>query len=248
MDTEVIPEHIISALDGFSFNVTKYNSIGESDSGPMKNVPEDFNLSITFNYDISKDMLYAKSDNVSPCGNAFSIGLYGANNTEAPHEFMGLLLWETLSVNASPSEHSEPCRQIESILYYTLGLCSHVDFLFVTSIEVNNSEETSRIILRRDTAIFGQEIIELSQSRLSAEKNSFKHIKLITSDKNAYIEFTNTEKSDLDIEVFSILGERIIKKTPYKKNRMSLNPLPKGLYILRLSNSKDTFKTFKYLN
>ena len=42
-----IPDEIISALDGFSFYVTKYNSIGEGNYGaPMKNVPADFKLKI----------------------------------------------------------------------------------------------------------------------------------------------------------------------------------------------------------
>jgi len=104
------------------------------------------------------------------------------------------------------------------------------------------------VTLRRDTAIFGQEVIELSQSLLSLEENSFEQIKLITSKTNPYIEFTNIKTQDFHIEVFSILGKKIIKKTSYKKNNISLNTFSKGLYILRLSDSNNNFKTFKHLN
>ncbi|PWH84284.1 hypothetical protein DIS18_07040 [Algibacter marinivivus] len=249
-NTAIITEEIISTLDGNSFYVTKYNSIGEgSYSEPMQNVPEDFKLKVTFNYDISKGILYAENDGVSPCGNEFSIGLFGVTDyTDASNEFEGLNLWETMSITTSPSEYSQPCHNIEYILYYTLGLCPSPDFSFPTYVEIDKSEEASRVTLRKDTAVFGQEVIELSQSLLSIKENSFEQIKLITSKNNQYPRFTNLKNSKYYIEVFSILGEKIIKKTLYQKNTISLNSFQSGLYIIKLYNSNNDYKTFKYQN
>lgn len=249
-NTTIIPQEIISTLDGNSFYVSKYNSLGEGNPGaPMKDVPEDFKLKITFNYDTDKAILYANSVGVSPCGNEFSIGLYGVEHHHTENVFGGLNLWETISIKTNPSEFSQPCHNIESILYYTLGLCLGVDSnFFLTTIEIDNSASTKRITLTRDTATFGQEVIELSQTLLSVEKNNFEQIELITSKNNASLNFTNLKNSRYHLEVFSILGEKIIKRIPFEKNSISLNTLPNGLYILKLSNSKNEYKTFKYLN
>lgn len=250
-NTPNIPEEIISVLDGKSFYVTKYNSIGEHNYGaPMENVPDDFKLKIIFNYDTNKDILYAENDGVTPCGNEFSIGLFGATSYDdtSSNEFEGLQLWETISITTTPSEYSQTCHNIENILYYILGLCRSADLPFPTKIEIDNSEEVNSVTLRTDTGTFGENIIELSQSLLSLEKNNLEQIKLITSKSNPYIEFSNLKNSTYDIEIFSILGEKIREKTPYNQNSISLKTSAKGLYIIKLSNSSNQFKTFKYIN
>lgn len=243
-----IPEHIISALNGYSFNFTKYNSIDESNYGsPMQDVPDNFNLKISFNYNASKDVIYVKSDNITPCGNEFLIGLYGVNKSGVSNEFEGFQLWETISITNGASNYSQPCHAIESSLYYALDFCSGPDFSFTSKIEIDNSNETSKITLRRGTPIFGEELIELSQESLSLKNNSFKHINLITSRKSSYLKFSNLNNSKYFVEIYSVLGEKIINKTRFKENAIHLNTLKSGLYIIKLSNPNNEYKTFKLI-
>ena len=255
-----ISQDIITALDGVSFDVLKHTTVSDETctfycgENPfchvciLNNVSIDFNFSITFNYNAEKEVLYVKSDGISPCGNEFSIGLKGGEPDYylTQNGYPTLQLWETVYLNPSLSDNSQPCHTIESRLYYILGISSGgVNF---NNMWVNIDQETNHLRLRKDNAVFGEEIVEFSEVRLSVEDKRFKNINLISSNSNPYINFSGIENSNFNIEVFNILGKKIIQETPFENNSTKLKSFPSGLYFIKLSSSENRFKTYKYVN
>ena len=204
-----------------------------------ESVPQDFSLKIEFNYDIVKNLLLATSKGLTPCANSFSIAFKGGELDN------GLQLWKSIPEETSETTYDMPCHNIEQKLYSIFDISCVKEHY--GNIIVHIDSEANTFVLERENAVFLTDFISFEEDILSTNETTFENTKLIRSKRHHYIEFANIEKSDLYIEVFSILGEKIIKKIRYQKNAIRLNPSQKGLYTIKLSNSNNGFKTFKYV-
>ncbi|MFI1771938.1 T9SS type A sorting domain-containing protein [Thalassobellus citreus] len=244
--TSAISQDIITALDGLNFDVMKYMSNYDELCGDcpiVHEVPDDFKLSVTFNYNIEKDVLYMKSNGVSPCGNEFYITLKGGNPDNGTNR---LQLWESNSISTTISDNSQPCNNIEYTLYSILGIYNngYSSGNFKTSI---NSETNHIDLYLTDDPIAGSHHIELSEEKLSITDELFKQIKPFQTKENPYLQISNIGNQNIHIDIYSITGQKIISNKIFKNNSIDISNFQKGVYLIKLSNTNKQQKVFKFL-
>lgn len=243
--TSPINQDLITALNGVSFDVLKYISNPDQlacGSCPPYDVPNDFNFSITFNYSLNKDVFYLTSDGVSPCGNEFSIGLIGGNLDNGNNT---LQLWEVNSISASASNPSQSCNYIEQILYLILGI--HTNGYSYGDFKVSIDPETNHLKLIKDDIIVGYNLIEFSQKKLSTEDEFLKQMNPFQTKENPYLQISGIQNQKINIEIYNITGQKIISSRAFQNNNIDLSNFKKGIYILKLSNTNNQQKVFKFL-
>lgn len=236
-----INKELIQFVDGKIFNYSKYESTSDKVSKTKKDIPNNFNLQVEFNYNLEEDLLYMQSVEQTPCGNTFSVAFKGGET-----EGNNLQLWESYNKFCIRSSLDQACYSPEISLYDMIGIFRGGLGLIFDNITPSFDDKNNTLQFLKQNAVFGEDIVVFEEDILSVNETTFDNIKLISSNNSSYIEFTNIKKQDFQVEVFSVLGEKIIKKTPYQKNTISLNTFQSGLYIIKLTNSNNDFKIFKY--
>ena len=250
-----INSDIINVLDGKSFEVTKYIGVSNDQCDPFNtfndcylvDVPDEFNFIINFDYDTDTGLLHLENQELTSCGNAFSIDLAGGIPNEDNTTSNVLQLWNSNSEISMPSLSSDPCHSLETIIFNVLDIaCAPYDNdqgNFYVSIDSEN--ETIQFV--RELAISGYNIIELSETNLSIVDHDFQNIKPFEKDNNPYLQLANLNNQPVDIEIYNTSGQQVIKVIPFEENNLNISNLSSGLYFIRLLNLNNQQKIFKFL-
>ncbi|MGC1471401.1 MAG: T9SS type A sorting domain-containing protein [Psychroserpens sp.] len=243
-----ISADIFTTLNGNSYDLSKYITTSDSDpcdGCPLLDVPSDFTLSVTFNYDEQLDMLYMETVNTTPCGNTFTIGLKGGNPNGFTNLDNTLQLWEAVSGISNESDFNDICTTIESTLYNILDIvCSGATENNIT-VTFNESSNTMQWYKTND--IFGYDSIEFSDVNLSIQENEIIALFPYKEKGNPYLQLRHFEDEHILIEVFNMTGQLVIPETKFQDNSINVSILTNGIYLIKLSNSDNQQKIFKFL-
>lgn len=236
----LLSTEIISFLDGKKFKYAKYLRLSDSDcpSCPLIDVPSDFSLIVEFNYDSTKDALFMQTNSLSPCGNSFSIALKGGSVNGT------LQLWESTPMTISQPSNQQTCYIPEDYLYSMLDIaCPGINNgNIIPTIDTNNNT----LLFFRQNAIFGTDRILFKEESLSINESLLNEIKLYEIENNPYLQISNSNNS-LYIEIYSITGKVILKKTLFEDNKILINQLSNNLYFIKVNNLQNQFKVFKFI-
>jgi len=186
---------LIDLLDNKTYKLTNYctESSEEGWTCPEfeQNIPEGFELKITFEYDATNDMMHAETVGVSTCGNAFSISMKGGYDDGFGTTDNTLQLWESEAGNSTLTDYSQPCHYIENILYSVLDIaCNEGHNYGNIRVDANNGE-TGQFVLERENALFATDFLTFEDSSLSVEQYSFQNIKPFEIKGNPYLQISN---------------------------------------------------------
>lgn len=237
-----ISTETINFLDGKTFKVTKSCTIADNSGEPCpeQDVPEDFILNVTFNYNSNNGLLMMESVGLTPCGNSFSIGLNGGTQANT------FQLWESVPETVSEA-NQQPCYEIESLMFKILGIeCIFGNNSNITpTMYVENNINT--LILQRTNLVFGYDTLTLEETTFPVQEDNLASINLINNN-GPFINFTNIDDNNYSIEIFSVLGIKILDKTPFENNKISTSTLANGLHFIKITNSNNQSKVFKLIN
>jgi len=237
---------VINFLDGKTF----YFKSWCYDNNPMleticpedeTNIPEGFNLLVPFSYDVENNLLYMNSDGLTPLGNSFNIAFKGGENS------LSLQLWE--STPQTVQTYTVPYPEnfsLENDLFNLLGVGCENTYYGDIFPQITHEDQT--ITLIRENSLMFTSHFKFQDYSLSIEENNFETNQLINNKNNPFINFTNIENGNYLIEIYSILGNRILDKIPFKNNTISISNLSSGLHFIKLTNSKNQSKVFKLIN
>ena len=254
--TTSISQDLIDTLDGVTFDVIKHvtdtgdctNEFGVIDC-PYTDVPEDFNLSITFTYNAEDDTLHAESNQLSPCGNYFSTNLKGGdpNDVDFSSADYSLQTWENEIGTSTTSNQTDSCYYLENMIYGIMGVTCDYDYSY-GNISISIDQDTGNPKLTRKMILLGLHGIELRASNTaSVEENNFQLIYPYQIDNNPYLQISNLNNQTLKVEIYNISGQQIITPSRFKENNLNISNLSTGLYFIKLSNLDNQQKVFKFL-
>lgn len=248
-ETTIINPEIITALDNNTLELKKWLATSDGDicdPCPLYDVPDDFSLTINCSYNPDSNMLTLESNELTPCGNAFSIKLTGGNPNEIPDSENILQLWESIPGTSSSTSFSEPCHDIEKVLYSLLGIaCFNMNY---GNIQVIIDSNTNSIQFKRQNTVFGQHILEFSEANLTVEDFSLLEIKPFKTINNPYLQISNSKNQALSIEILSVSGQIIFEEQPFENNTVLLSNFSNGLYFIKIKTLNNQQKIFKFLN
>jgi hypothetical protein len=236
-----LDQSIIDFLDGKQFRYSKTCSdvpeIGESCASNEQIMSDDFNLIVSFTYDNSSDILWMQSDGLTPSGNSFNIGLKGGveNNT--------LQVWESTVETIAQNPTYD---YAESVFNDLLDIgCFEGSHIGDTGFLIDTVENT--ITLDRATSVFSHDFIILEFYTLSLNKFSLNDLKIYETKNNPYLQISNSLSDSFYVEIFSVSGQLVLEKIPFSDNKILINHLSNNLYFIKVSNSQNQFKVFKFL-
>ncbi|TXD85500.1 T9SS type A sorting domain-containing protein [Subsaximicrobium wynnwilliamsii] len=247
--TTPISANLIDLLDGKTYELMQYcnNSTesGENCENSTYNVPEGFELQIDFGYDSENDMITAATSSLSPCGNAFAIGMKGGFDDSSAALDNTLQLWTTTEGTSSASESSDPCFQIELMLYSMLDIgCIAYNY---GNLSVNQNDENGQVILERENGTFSTDYMIFEEANLSVATETFSKMTPFQAEGNPYLQIRNAENQALNIEIFDLSGKRVLAETGFENDKINLSTYTNGLYFIKLSNLNNAQKVFKFL-
>lgn len=236
-----LSSNLIAFLDGKKFTLKKYCGIADDiwEAYPEKNVPNDFNLMVEFNYDSINDFLVLESFGLTPCGNSFSLALKGGtlDNT--------LQLWECTPTTITQTTSDQPCTSIENDLFSILDIaCSNGNLGDIIP-TINNEDNT--LFLRRDNVIFGYNTVTFEESRLSIEELVLNNLKLYQIKGNPNLQISNTQNKEFYVEIFSVSGRIVMGKTRFERVGVPMDGLGKNLYFAKVFGKNNQYKVFKFI-
>ncbi|NOY48009.1 MAG: T9SS type A sorting domain-containing protein [Chlorobi bacterium] len=236
----LLSTEIISFLDGKKFNLSKYQVTNDGcvNNCLEQDVPNNFTLKVEFNYDSINDLLFMESIGLTPCGNSFYIALKGGSVDNT------LQLWESTANTISSHSFSDPCYNIENELYSMFDIsCNNYNIGdLIPTINIENNT----LFLWRSNQIFGFHSATFKEDTLSLEELILEDLRLYEIDGNPYLQISNSNNS-LYIEIYSITGKVILKKTLFEDNKILINQLSNNLYFIKVNNSQNQFKVFKFI-
>ena len=248
-----ITPNVIQVLDGNTYKVTQYiataddNECSNNPGCALNEVPTDFNFEVTFNYDAKTELLIVENEGLSSCGNAFSIALSGGNPNQFGTLDNTLQLWEVNSIAATLPDYDQPCTSIESVIFTLLDIgCALNDGPF-SNIIVRVDSEAQTVRFYRPNQVFGEYIIEFTNSNLSVADNRLNFITPFKADGNPYLKLSNTDSHPIYIEIYNVSGQLILIKSKFEDNAIDLSNYRSGLYFIKLSDLNNQQKTFKFL-
>ncbi len=249
-DYEYLPisTNLINLLDEKVYKLIRYCSdvpeVGEVCENNEQNVPDGFDLKIAFNYDPNTDTILAETLNLSSCGNKFAIGLKGGFDDGSAGSLDNILqLWESDLGTSTETNFSDPCHSIEAMLYSMLDIgCLEFNY---GNLKVNLGTNAGQIILERENGTFSTDFMTFQEDNLSVEESSLPMVRFF--EINDYLTISNQNKNAFDIEIFNVSGKQIMRAIPFKNHRINLSNFSSGLYFIRLSNSNNQQKVFKFL-
>lgn len=238
--TPISPE-LIDFLDEKTFRMTHYCSIADNfgQACPEEVVPEDVNISVTFNYDATNDLLLMESFGLTECGNSFSIALRGGTQSST------LQLWESVpGVITETNYENNACHIIEEHLYSMLDIaCSGIN---VGDIIPTIDTDNNTFFLYRQNRIFGYHTATFVEENLSVSEVPFENMRLYQLEGNPYLQISNAD-GQFYLEIISVTGSSILERMPFETNQISIEQYSNGLYFIKISDEDDKFKTFKFL-
>jgi hypothetical protein len=238
--TSISPE-FIDFLDEKQFRLTHYCSIADNSGEPCpeQEVPEDVNISVTFNYDAITDMILMESFGLTECGNSFSIALRGGTEPNT------LQLWKsTPGIITQTNYDSDACHNIEAHLFSLLDIsCNGINLgnIIPTIDTIDNT-----LFLYRQNMIFGYDTATFVAENLSVTEQPFERIRLYQSEGNPFLQISNAEEQ-LYLEIISVAGSTILNRVRFETNQISIDQYSNGLYFIKVSDDNDKFKIFKFL-
>jgi hypothetical protein len=245
---------LIEALDGKVFEVTNYGSVSDecdpffdSPSCALQDLPDNLIFTFSANYDSETELMHIESEELTTCGNAFSIDLAGGNNSTFNISDENLQLWASTHGTAAISEFTEPCHQIESIIFSVLDIaCEPYDNDYGNFYYRINTD-TGSIRFIRSLAIFAYKIIEFSEIDLSIDDENFQLMRPFKEGTNPYLQILNLNNRLISLEIYNTLGQQIFRTEAFQENTIDTSKFETGLYFIKLSNLNNQHKTFKIL-
>lgn len=221
--------------------MTHYCSIADNfgEFCPEEVVPQDVNISVTFNYDATNDMLLMESFGLTECGNSFAIALRGGA------QFNTLQLWKSVPGVVTETDYeSNACHVIEEHLYSMLDIaCSGINLGDIMP-TINADDDT--LFFYRQNMIFGYHTATFVEEILSVAEAPFENLRLYQLEGNPFLQISNAE-SQLYIEIISVTGSSILERMPFESNQISIDPYSNGLYFIKISDENANLKTFRFL-
>ncbi|RKE91927.1 putative secreted protein (Por secretion system target) [Ichthyenterobacterium magnum] len=237
-----ISSELINFLDNKTFRLRNYCSIADNigEPCPEETVPDNLDILISFTYDNSNDLLILESQNETPCGNYFSIALKGGTTNDT------LQLWEsTPGISTETDYQTNTCHFIEEHLYSMLDIsCINQNYgdLTPTIDTINNT-----LFLYRNNMVFGYHTATFEEFTLSVQENSLERMKPFQIMGNPYLQVSSSESQIINIEIYNVSGQKIVNTTRFKNNTINISNYSNGLYFIKLSNSNNQQKVFKFL-
>ncbi len=240
---------IIDALDDkiFSLVSTMSSSDGDGCNGdcPFIDVPDDFEIDLSFDYDQDNNILYLQTVNDTPCGNSFSIGLKGGNPTGLTDTENSLQLWESTPTSSPISDFSNPCYTIENTLNNILDIgCS--PYYNIGNILFNLNTVENQISFTRENAIFGTDTVRFAEADLSLNNFGLDEIFPFQKKGNPYLQLANSE-DNIYVEISNLSGQIVLNKERFQENTLDISNLSNGLYFLKISNLSNKQNIHKFL-
>ncbi|WP_282031647.1 T9SS type A sorting domain-containing protein [Winogradskyella eximia] len=242
---------LILALDDNTFELTKYRVTSDADgcygNCSLIDVPDDFVFRVKFNYNAVTQLLLMETENLTPCGNTFSIGLSGGNPNEYNQTDYNLQLWESISVTATETEFSQPCHEIEAAVFAILNIaCSPNDY-GIGNISVTIDSENQSIRFNRPNMVFGEHVVEFSRANLSVVDETLQVMKPFEIEGNPYLQISNLNNQSISVDIYNTSGKYITQVKSFEENSLNISDLSVGLYFIRISNLNNQQKIFKFL-
>ena len=242
---------LILALDDNTFELTKYRVTSDADgcygNCSLIDVPDDFVFRVKFNYNAVTQLLLMETENLTPCGNTFSIGLSGGNPNEYNQTDYNLQLWESTSVTATETEFSQPCHEIEAAVFAILNIgCSPNDY-GIGNISVTIDSENQSFRFNRPNMVFGEHVVEFSRANLSVVDETLQVMKPFEIEGNPYLQISNLNNQSISVDIYNTSGQHITQVKSFEENSLNISDLSVGLYFIRISNLNNQQKIFKFL-
>ncbi len=248
--TTSLNSELIQFVDGNTFNVTKYSETSDADpcfNCPLNSVPESFNFKVNFTYEASNDVLHIETDEETSCGHSFHIGLKGGN----PNGFVDidnmLQLWESYPTNATEIESTEPCFYLESLIFNIFDIaCPPLNAAYDNTFYTIDSEEET-LQLDREHIFFGHYSILLSKANLSIVDEHFIQMRPYMTKGNPNLQISNLDNQIISVEIFNALGQSVYNTKRFENNSINLSIYCKGIYFIKLADSNNEQKVFKFI-
>ena len=242
---------LIDLLDNKTYKLVKYCTWSTEGGLPCPEgelyIPEEFELKIAFEYDTVNDIIYAETVDVSSCGNSFSIGMKGGFDDGFGSTDNTLQLWESEPGISTLTDYSQPCHNIENMLYSVLDVsCSEGNNYGNIRVNTDNGEE-GQFVLERENALFATDFLTFQDNALSIDENSFNSIRLFQTKGNPYLQISNLNNQIITVEIYSTSGQLIKQTKTFEENNLDISNLTTGLYFIKLSNLNNQQKIFKFL-
>lgn len=246
--TPISPD-LIDLLDGKTYNLIKHCSESE-ESGSIcpedeENVPVGFELKIAFTYNAEKDIVYAETEDLSSCGNYFSVGFKGGYDDGFNPTENTLQLWESENGISTITDYEEPCHYIEDTLYSALDIgCMEANY---GNIIINFGTEDGQFVLERYNMIFATNFFTFEEDVLSIEENSSNRMQAFQTKGNPYLQISNLSNEPTTIEIYTLSGQKITNPVKFKNNSVNISHFANGIYFIKLSTLNNQQKVLKFL-
>lgn len=241
IESTPINSSLINFLDGKHFRLTNYCGIADyyGKPCPEQTVPNDVNITVSFNYDNINNLLLMNSYGSTTCGNSFSIALKGGTNPNT------LQLWESSLGTSNETNYEDPCHNIENGLYSILDIaCNNFNYGDITP---TIDTENKTLFLFRNNVVFGYNTVTFTQTYLSIKDSILEQLKVYEVNGNPFLQLSTSQSEPLFIEIYSITGSKTLEKTLFKPNEILIDELSIGLYFVKVSNKNNQYKILKFL-
>ncbi|MEM9680600.1 MAG: T9SS type A sorting domain-containing protein, partial [Bacteroidota bacterium] len=242
-----IKSELINLLDGQILSIIQYNYTSGICSDPsclIKDAPDDFELTVEFDYDSQTDMMKMGTVGLSPCGNSFSINLRGGYNFGFPTEDLDLQLWESVPGTTTPSDNTQPCDQIEFILYSMLDIGCFNDG--DQDIVVTYDEDLGTVTFTRPNYIFGDHIIVFEGLILSVETPMLDQLKVFETADSPYLQVSGIQSAKLSAEIYNVTGQRLTSETDLTDHQIYIADWPSQVYFIKFTDTENRSKVVNF--
>jgi len=242
-ETTPIGSDIINFLDGKKFRLKDYCSIADNIGEPcsVQIVPEDIDIILSFNYNSTSELLLIESFNETPCGNTISIALMGGTENNS------LQLWESTPGIITETDYlTDSCHNIEAHLYSMLDIACFNENIGNLIPEISIEENT--LFLIRQNMVFGYHTATFEEFTLTTQESSIlNELKLYEIEGNPYLQLSLNNTEAFSATIYSTSGKLILNEISLKNDAININRLSSGLYFIKVIDSNNQSKVFKFL-
>ncbi len=246
-----ISTELIDLLDNKTYKLIKYctesSEQGLSCPEGEQNIPDGFQLKITFQFDAETNMMHAETEGVSSCGNSFSIRMKGGYDDGLGTTDNTFQLWESEPDTSAPSESNQPCYYIEQMLYSILDIGCNEGANYGNIRVITDNGEAGQFVLERSNLLFAIDYLTFQDNALSVDDENFQIIRPFELKNNPYLQISNLNNQLVSVEIYNTSGQRIVQVKTFEENSLNISNLSVGLYFLRISNLNNQQKIFKFL-
>ncbi|WP_179354218.1 T9SS type A sorting domain-containing protein [Winogradskyella vidalii] len=246
-----ISSALVNLLDGNTYSLVKIctdsSETGNGCPEDEQNIPDDFQLEITFEYDAENDTMHAETLDDSSCGNSFSIHLKGGADYGFETVDNTLQLWESEPGTTTLVDYSQSCYDFESTLFSVFDIgCYNGNNYGNIKIDIDTGN-VGEFVIERENTFFATDFLTFQENTMSVKDENFQNLKIFEIEGNPYLQVENPNNQSVIVEVYNASGQSIISPILFEENRINISNLSTGLYFTKVSNVNNQQKTFKFL-